>query len=104
LACSNLPRAQGQIDEKTDCAAAATMFLGMVQGLVMQAMAADDFTNMPAFRRGFSNSSKMVCEVQHELAIHHEPPWLDNAGGAGAVAVACLHGSPFDPARWHRST
>lgn len=48
LGLLELARAQGEIDEKADCAAAATMFLGMVQGLVMQAMAADDFTNMPA--------------------------------------------------------
>lgn len=48
LGLLELAKAQGQIDEKADCAAAATMFLGMVQGLVMQAMAADDFTTMPA--------------------------------------------------------
>ena len=41
-------KAQGLIKETTDCSAAATMFLGMVQGLAMQAMAADDFDNMPA--------------------------------------------------------
>ena len=38
----------GLIKETTDCSAAASMFLGMVQGLAMQAMAADDFDNMPA--------------------------------------------------------
>lgn len=48
LGLLELAKAQGQIDENADCAAAATMFLGMVQGLVMQAMAADDFTTMPA--------------------------------------------------------
>lgn len=48
LGLLELAKAQGQIDEKADCATAATMFLGMVQGLVMQAMAADDFTTMPA--------------------------------------------------------
>ena len=48
LGLLELAKTQGQIDEKADCAAAATMFLGMVQGLVMQAMAADDFTTMPA--------------------------------------------------------
>ena len=36
----------GHIAPHTDTAAAATMFLGLVQGLVMQAMAADDFTTM----------------------------------------------------------
>lgn len=41
-------KAQAIIAEKVDVAAAATMFLGMVQGLVMQAMAAGDFTSMPA--------------------------------------------------------
>ena len=44
----DLAKAQRQIDAQTDTAAAATLFLGMVQGLVMQAMAADDFTTMPA--------------------------------------------------------
>lgn len=39
---------QGQIKAQTDSAAAATMFLGLVQGLVMQAMAADDFTTIRA--------------------------------------------------------
>lgn len=48
LGLLELAKAQGQIDEKADSAAAATLFLGMVQGLVMQAMAADDFTTMPA--------------------------------------------------------
>ena len=48
LGLLELAKTQGQIDEKADCTAAATMFLGMVQGLVMQAMAADDFTAMPA--------------------------------------------------------
>ena len=48
LGLLELAKAQGQIKEKADCAAAATMFLSMVQGLVMQAMAADDFTTMPA--------------------------------------------------------
>ena len=47
LGLLELAKTQGQIDEKADCAAAATMFLGMVQGLIMQAMAADDFTTMP---------------------------------------------------------
>lgn len=41
-------KTQGLIKETTDCPAAATMFLGMVQGLAMQAMAADDFDHMPA--------------------------------------------------------
>lgn len=41
-------KTQGLIKETTDCPAAATMFLGMVQGLAMQAMAADDFDSMPA--------------------------------------------------------
>ena len=36
----------GHIAPHTDTAAAATMFLGLVQGLVMQAMAADDFNPM----------------------------------------------------------
>ncbi|MGB5077926.1 MAG: TetR/AcrR family transcriptional regulator [Sphingorhabdus sp.] len=44
----DLAKVQGQIRETTDCTVAATMFLGMVQGLVMQAMAADDFTTMAA--------------------------------------------------------
>jgi hypothetical protein len=39
---------QRQIDARTDCTAAATMFLGMVQGLTMQAMATNDFSAMPA--------------------------------------------------------
>lgn len=43
---------QGQIDAQTDCGAAATLFLGMVQGLVMQAMAADDFAAMPRVSKG----------------------------------------------------
>ena len=41
-------KTQGLIKETIDCTAAATMFLGMVQGLAMQAMAADDFDNMLA--------------------------------------------------------
>ena len=48
----DLAKAQRQIDAHTDTAAAATLFLGMVQGLVMQAMAADDFTSMPAISQG----------------------------------------------------
>lgn len=40
-------KSQGQINPQTDCILAASMFLGMVQGLVMQAMASDDFTSMP---------------------------------------------------------
>lgn len=43
-----LAKTRGLIKETTDCSAAATMFLGMVQGLAMQAMAADDFDSMPA--------------------------------------------------------
>lgn len=41
-------KAQSLIAETVDIPAAATMFLGMVQGLAMQAMAASDFTTMPA--------------------------------------------------------
>jgi AcrR family transcriptional regulator len=41
-------KAQSLIAERVDISAASTMFLGMVQGLVMQAMAASDFTTMPA--------------------------------------------------------
>lgn len=48
----DLAKAQGQIAAQTDTAAAATLFLGMVQGLVMQAMAADDFATMPAISTG----------------------------------------------------
>ncbi len=43
---------QGQINAQIDCAAAATMFLGMIQGLVMQAMASDDFATMPSISKG----------------------------------------------------
>lgn len=43
---------QGQINAQVDCAAAATLFLGMVQGLVMQAMASDDFATMPRISKG----------------------------------------------------
>jgi len=38
----------GHIKPQTDSAAAAAMFLGLVQGLVMQAMAADNFSAMRA--------------------------------------------------------
>jgi TetR/AcrR family transcriptional regulator len=41
-------KTQRLIKQTTDCPAAATMFLGMVQGLAMQAMAANDFDSMPA--------------------------------------------------------
>ena len=41
-------KAQSLIAETVDIPAAATKFLGMVQGLAMQAMAASDFTTMPA--------------------------------------------------------
>lgn len=41
-------KAQSLIAETVDIPAAATMFLGMVQGLAMQAMAAGDFATMPA--------------------------------------------------------
>ena len=41
-------KTQSLIAERVDISAASTMFLGMVQGLVMQAMAASDFTTMPA--------------------------------------------------------
>ena len=43
---------EGHIAPRTDTAAAATMFLGLVQGLVMQAMAADDFTTMRSAAAG----------------------------------------------------
>lgn len=39
---------QGSISTAVDSGTAATMFIGMVQGLVMQAMAADNFSAMPA--------------------------------------------------------
>ena len=41
-------KAQSLIAEGVDISAASTMFLGMVQGLVMQAMAASNFSTMPA--------------------------------------------------------
>lgn len=41
-------RESAHIAGDTDIPAAATLFLGMVQGLVMQAMAANDFSAMPA--------------------------------------------------------
>jgi AcrR family transcriptional regulator len=41
-------KAQSLIAERVDISAASTMFLGMVQGLVMQAMAASNFSTMPA--------------------------------------------------------
>lgn len=41
-------KARSLVAERVDISAASTMFLGMVQGLVMQAMAASDFTTMPA--------------------------------------------------------
>jgi AcrR family transcriptional regulator len=41
-------KARSLVAESVDISAASTMFLGMVQGLVMQAMAASDFTTMPA--------------------------------------------------------
>jgi len=40
-------KVQATIAETVDIPTAATMFLGMVQGLVMQAMAAGDFSSMP---------------------------------------------------------
>ena len=40
-------KAQSRIAEGVDISDASTMFLGMVQGLAMQAMAASDFTTMP---------------------------------------------------------
>jgi AcrR family transcriptional regulator len=43
---------QGLINEQIDCSAAATLFLGMVQGLVMQAMASDDFASIPRISTG----------------------------------------------------
>ena len=48
----DLAKAQRQIDAHTDTAAAATLFLGMVQGLVIQAMTAGDFSTMPAMSKG----------------------------------------------------
>lgn len=44
-------RAQGLIAQSTDLPAAATLFLGMIQGMVMQAMAADDFAAVPDMSR-----------------------------------------------------
>lgn len=41
-------KARSLVAESVDISAASTMFLGMVQGLAMQAMAASDFTTMPA--------------------------------------------------------
>ena len=41
-------KARSLVAESVDISAASTMFLGMVQGLVMQAMAASDFTTIPA--------------------------------------------------------
>ncbi len=46
VALLNQAKDEGQVAPHTDIAAAATMFLGLSQGLVMQAMAADDFTHM----------------------------------------------------------
>lgn len=46
VALLNQAKDEGRIAPHTDTAAAATMFLGLTQGLVMQAMAADDFTTM----------------------------------------------------------
>ena len=40
-------RSQGSIAPDSDVAAQAVLFLAMVQGLVMQALAVDDFTGMP---------------------------------------------------------
>lgn len=44
VALLNQAKDEGHIAPNTDTAAAATMFLGLTQGLVIQAMAADDFT------------------------------------------------------------
>lgn len=54
---------QGQIHAATDCDAAATLFLGMVQGLVMQAMAADDFAAMPQVSCGLFDLYRKALEV-----------------------------------------
>ncbi|MBW8294507.1 TetR/AcrR family transcriptional regulator [Sphingopyxis sp.] len=43
-----IARKLGLISEHIDLAAAATLLLGMIQGMVMQAMAADDFSSMSA--------------------------------------------------------
>lgn len=39
---------QGEVSAEVDCAAAATLFIGMIQGLVMQSMLADDLTRLQA--------------------------------------------------------
>jgi len=41
-------QAQGEISAEVDCAAAATLFIGMIQGLVMQSMLAGDLARLQA--------------------------------------------------------
>ena len=48
MALLDAAKAQSLVADTVHTPTAATMFLGMVQGLVMQAMAAEDFTTMPA--------------------------------------------------------
>ncbi len=44
-------REAGDIADATDVEAATVMFLTLVQGMVMQALAVDDFSAMPALAR-----------------------------------------------------
>ena len=44
-------KARGELHADLDPEAAATLFIGTVQGLVMQALAVDDFSAMPALAR-----------------------------------------------------
>lgn len=39
---------QGEVSAEVDSAAAATLFIGMIQGLVMQSMLADDLARLQA--------------------------------------------------------
>ena len=47
----NAAREAGAIADTTDVEAATVLFLAMVQGMVMQGLAVDDFTAMPALAR-----------------------------------------------------
>jgi hypothetical protein len=44
-------REAGAIADATDVEAATVLFLAMVQGMVMQGLAVDDFSGMPALAR-----------------------------------------------------
>jgi AcrR family transcriptional regulator len=69
-------KSQGEIAAQVDAAAATTLLIGMVQGLVIQAMLGGKLEGVRAaapgvfclYRRGIANADEAAPEVAHEAA------------------------------------